>query len=265
MTPTPEALARQIVGEWEGQLTIPVSEMARLDLEQRIYVALTEQAQTHPDCHPAALCTGSWPECERATWEAANKLLFPHLAHGSECEIDMTEFCTCGLRAAKMSARAAAQKGVREIERLTEWKASAMVLLGQYDDIAKRVGGPLGSSKVENLTAYVNTEQERAQESEAWKDTAAQESRNRDYYRRLVVEIGRSLGPAAYVADDGIVHDDVLCAKVPELVREQARKLEEALVESERLFSAIHDHVWAAHEINRSVLVALPWRKEKGR
>jgi hypothetical protein len=30
--------------------------------------------QAHPDCHPAALCDGSWPECERRTWEAAAQI-----------------------------------------------------------------------------------------------------------------------------------------------------------------------------------------------
>jgi uncharacterized protein (UPF0335 family) len=43
--PTPEAVARQIAGEWEAQLTIPVSEAALVDLERRIYLALTEQAR----------------------------------------------------------------------------------------------------------------------------------------------------------------------------------------------------------------------------
>lgn len=57
-----------------------------------------------------------------------------------------------------------------------------------------------------------------------WEEVAAQESRNRDYYRSLIVEIGELFGEAAYIADDGGRHEDVLCAKVPELVREALAK-----------------------------------------
>lgn len=52
----------------------------------------------------------------------------------------------------------------------------------------------------------------------AWYDTAAQMSRNADYYRGLVVKIGKMFGKEAYISDDGSIQDDVLCAKVPELV-----------------------------------------------
>lgn len=52
----------------------------------------------------------------------------------------------------------------------------------------------------------------------AWMDTAAQAQRNADYYRGLVVRCGNAIGTAARTADDGGVHEGVLCAKVPELV-----------------------------------------------
>ena len=71
---------------------------------------------------------------------------------------------------------------------------------------------------------------EKEGQRQAWEDTAAQAYRNTDYYRSLVREIGLMLGSAAYVADDGTVNDDILCAKVPELIRttlaEQAREIE---------------------------------------
>ena len=54
---------------------------------------------------------------------------------------------------------------------------------------------------------------------EAWYDTAAQHCRNEAYYRNLVISIGEMLGPEAYVSNDGSVQQDVLCAKVPELVK----------------------------------------------
>ena len=52
----------------------------------------------------------------------------------------------------------------------------------------------------------------------AWYDTAAQMSRNADYYRGLVQKIGKMLGKEAYTSDDGSIQDDILCAKIPELV-----------------------------------------------
>lgn len=58
-----------------------------------------------------------------------------------------------------------------------------------------------------------------AQILENWLRTAAQMSRDCDYYRDLVRQIGRTIGKEAYVSDDGSVQDEVLCAKVPELVQ----------------------------------------------
>lgn len=55
-------------------------------------------------------------------------------------------------------------------------------------------------------------------ERNAWIETAAQFSRNEDYYRGLVTEIGEGLGDEAFIADDGSRSQDVLCAKVPGLV-----------------------------------------------
>ena len=55
-------------------------------------------------------------------------------------------------------------------------------------------------------------------EGNAWMSTAAQYARNSDYYRGLVIRIGKAIGESAYTADDGSRSQDVLCAKVPELV-----------------------------------------------
>jgi hypothetical protein len=51
-----------------------------------------------------------------------------------------------------------------------------------------------------------------------WMETAAQNERNADYYRGLVQRIGMAIGQDAYTQDDGGICEDVLCAKVPELV-----------------------------------------------
>jgi len=53
---------------------------------------------------------------------------------------------------------------------------------------------------------------------DGWEETAMQAQRNTDYYRGIVVQIGKALGPAAYRCADGSTSQDVLCAKVPELV-----------------------------------------------
>ena len=51
-----------------------------------------------------------------------------------------------------------------------------------------------------------------------WMGVAAQNQRNSDYYRGLVIRCGQALGREAFAQDDGGIVDEVLCAKVPELV-----------------------------------------------
>ncbi len=51
-----------------------------------------------------------------------------------------------------------------------------------------------------------------------WMETAAQNQRNADYYRELLVRCGKAIGDQAYIADDGTRMNDVLCAKIPEIV-----------------------------------------------
>jgi len=53
-----------------------------------------------------------------------------------------------------------------------------------------------------------------------WMQTAAQNERNTAYYRGLLEECGEAIGEAAYTADDGGKSDSVLCAKIPELVKQ---------------------------------------------
>ncbi len=49
-----------------------------------------------------------------------------------------------------------------------------------------------------------------------------QMTENRNYYRGLVTQIGELFGVESRISDDGSVQDDVLCAKVPELVQRYA-------------------------------------------
>ena len=57
-----------------------------------------------------------------------------------------------------------------------------------------------------------------------WMDTAAQNQRNTDYYRELLVQCGEFIGEPAYIQDDGGRAEDVLCAKIPGLVCAAFRK-----------------------------------------
>jgi len=52
----------------------------------------------------------------------------------------------------------------------------------------------------------------------AWMDTAAQMSRNAEFYRGLITRCGVALGPEAFTCDDGTVVPDVLALKVPEII-----------------------------------------------
>lgn len=74
------------------------------------------------------------------------------------------------------------------------------------------------ASYIEQLGKPETLEQAIA-ERDSWVESAAMFSRNEEYYRGLVNEIGEALGDEAYIADDGSRSQDVLCAKVPELVR----------------------------------------------
>lgn len=55
-------------------------------------------------------------------------------------------------------------------------------------------------------------------EADRWQEASRHAADEADYYRGLVDRIGGLLGPEAFTADDGRVHDTVLRAKVPELV-----------------------------------------------
>jgi hypothetical protein len=52
----------------------------------------------------------------------------------------------------------------------------------------------------------------------AWMDAAAQSYRDVEYYRGLVVRCEKAIGEQAHTDDAGGRQEDVLCAKVPELV-----------------------------------------------
>jgi len=66
----------------------------------------------------------------------------------------------------------------------------------------------INPTSVEGLAQTINN----------WIEAAAQNQRNTDYYRGLVVRCGEAIGKQAFTQDDGGLCEDVLCAKVPALV-----------------------------------------------
>lgn len=58
-----------------------------------------------------------------------------------------------------------------------------------------------------------------------WIEFAAQNQRNTEYYRGLLIKCGNIIGDEAYISDDGSVQDEVLCAKIPELVEKLIKSI----------------------------------------
>ena len=82
------------------------------------------------------------------------------------------------------------------------------------------MGVPVFNSTAESMgIPNPDTLEQAIRERNGWIESAAMFYRNEEYYRGLVDQIGEVLGAEAFTADDGVVHDSVLRAKVPELVR----------------------------------------------
>lgn len=55
-----------------------------------------------------------------------------------------------------------------------------------------------------------------------WIESARQFACNADFYRGLLDDTAKHLGPEVFVSDDGSVQDEPLRLKIPEMVRELA-------------------------------------------
>ncbi len=71
---------------------------------------------------------------------------------------------------------------------------------------------------------WVDAFKNKADNSDHWMETAGQHCRNEEYYRGLVQEIGMMFDKEAFTSEDGSVQQDVLCAKVPQLVAELRKR-----------------------------------------
>lgn len=92
------------------------------------------------------------------------------------------------------------------------------------------------ASYIEQLGTPGTLEQAIA-ERNAWVESACQFSRNESYYCGLIDQIGEMFGEEAYVADDGSRSQDILRAKVPDLVA-KALTLSQQAVREEALEEA---------------------------
>jgi len=70
---------------------------------------------------------------------------------------------------------------------------------------------------------------EAERERDNWIEIARFHIGNEQYYRGIVVAIGKLLGRAAYICDDGSPSEDVLCAKVRDLAEAQLSELRQAV------------------------------------
>lgn len=59
-----------------------------------------------------------------------------------------------------------------------------------------------------------------------WMELVAQNSRDKDYYRGLLVKCGEAIGERAYIQDDGGKSEDVLYAKIPEIIESDYQRAE---------------------------------------
>ena len=57
-----------------------------------------------------------------------------------------------------------------------------------------------------------------------WEEEARRFARDSDYYRGLLEQIGKMLGEEAFICDSGDISEDVLIAKIPEIIKKRLGK-----------------------------------------
>lgn len=119
------------------------------------------------------------------------------------------------------------ERAAREVMRVVDacgMEASRAVFVTALQAAAPLLEAPL-RLEVERLTG----------ERDRWMETAAQNQRNADFYRDLVIAVGRLLGPEVYRCDDGAMAQDVLCLKVPEVAADQLATLRQRVQEGDAM------------------------------
>lgn len=104
---------------------------------------------------------------------------------------------------------------VRELE--TELDAKSGIVDALENELEKTENA---LARAEHSRHVATDSWERAiRERDNWMQTAAEFNTAREYYRNLLDQCGQAIGKEAYTCDDGTTQQDVLVAKVPELVR----------------------------------------------
>jgi hypothetical protein len=99
-------------------------------------------------------------------------------------------------------------------QQVTDWKALA-------GEIAAQCWCDIETKHIELDSALAHAFAKRL---EQWMDTAAQFSRNADFYRGLVDQCAEPFGKEAHVSDDGSWQDEPVRLKIPELVRDAVER-----------------------------------------
>lgn len=101
-------------------------------------------------------------------------------------------------------------------------------------------------------------------ERDNWINSAREYSDGLEYYRGLVVQIGEAIGEQSHIADDGVQHPDVLCAKVPELVARLRAENERLTRELERYrWISVYERLPKEHP-HRNVFIYVEGRDKNG-
>ena len=135
----------------------------------------------------------------------------------------------------------------KQTKNTPDWKPEAAeAATYAIDDLRKFANVNIAASAL-----YLNVHDKVTAQIKNWMDAACEYAKNADYYRGLLVECGEQIGKSAYKCDDGSYSEDVLCAKIPELVKE-----------------LIHDLKWQNYvqwepkDMSEGIEIMLPGEKE---
>lgn len=98
---------------------------------------------------------------------------------------------------------------------------------GMFMDEARVIAAQCWCDKrTEHLEMIPDLAEVFAEQLSYWIYYASQNQINTEYYRNLLIKCGEILGDESYISDDGSIQDEVLCAKIPEIIerREKIRR-----------------------------------------
>lgn len=110
----------------------------------------------------------------------------------------------------------------KKIEDMREWyEQSADVFMTEARMIARECWQ---DDETRTIEMDVRLSEAFARRLFEWIDIAAQHAQNEEFYRDLLVQCGKLLGPEVYVSDDGSIQDEPLLLKIPEVLARHLRR-----------------------------------------